>query len=59
MIGIDREWKSRCDFMHFNCGCEGMSVGLSENRKFLFDAGILTIRFEGNMADLCDSDFGR
>jgi len=45
--------------MHFNCGCEGMSVGLSENRKFLFDAGILTIRFEGNMADLCDSDFGR
>lgn len=59
MIGIAREWKSRCDFIHFNCGREGMSVGLPENRRFLFDAGILTIRFEGNMADLRDSDFGR
>jgi hypothetical protein len=45
--------------MNFNCGCEGMSVGLPENRRFLFDPGILTIRFEGNMADLHDSDFGR
>ena len=37
--------------MHLNRGCEGLSVGIMENRQAMAKAGFPIMTFEGNMGD--------
>ncbi|MFA4969657.1 MAG: 2-hydroxyacyl-CoA dehydratase family protein, partial [Sulfuritalea sp.] len=37
--------------MHLNRGCEGLSVGIMENRQDMANAGVPIMTFEGNMGD--------
>ncbi len=56
MIKIAREWKVDGVMLHFNRGCEGLSLGISENRMALKKAGLAVVSFEGNMADEREND---
>jgi len=51
MIKIAKQW--RCDgaILHYNRGCEGLTLGVAENRMALADAGIPVTSYEGNMGD--------
>lgn len=51
MIRIAREWKLNGVLLHYNRGCEGLSLGIAENRLAILQAGIPTMPFEGNMGD--------
>jgi benzoyl-CoA reductase subunit B len=51
MIRIAREWKLDGVMLHYNRGCEGLSVGIAENRLGLIEAGYPVMTFEGNMGD--------
>lgn len=51
MIRIVKEWSVDGVMLHYNRGCEGLSVGIAENRLALLDAGIPVMTFEGNMGD--------
>src|SRR5574340_226769 len=51
MKTIVREWKVDGVLMHLNRGCEGLSMGIMENRLGLAAAGIPVITYEGNMGD--------
>jgi len=51
MVRIGREWSLDGIMLHFNRGCEGLSVGIAENRLALMDAGFPVMSFEGNMGD--------
>jgi benzoyl-CoA reductase subunit B len=42
--------------LHFNRGCEGLSLGIAENRLALQKAGIPVTPFEGNMGDWREFD---
>ncbi len=59
MIRIAREWKLDGVFLHFNRGCEGLSLGIAENRLAIQKAGIPTMPFEGNMGDEREFDLER
>ena len=59
MIRIAREWKLDGVFLHFNRGCEGLSLGIAENRLAIQKAGISTMPFEGNMGDEREFDLER
>lgn len=51
MIKIAREWKLDGIMLHYNRGCEGLSIGIAENRLALQEAGFPVMTFEGNMGD--------
>jgi benzoyl-CoA reductase subunit B len=59
MIRIAREWKVNGVFLHYNRGCEGLSLGIAENRLAIQNAGIPTMPFEGNMGDEREFDLAR
>ncbi|MFQ5819405.1 MAG: benzoyl-CoA reductase, bzd-type, subunit O [Candidatus Heimdallarchaeota archaeon] len=59
MIRIAREWKLNGVLLHFNRGCEGLSLGIAENRLGIQQAGIPTMPFEGNMGDEREFDLTR
>lgn len=51
MVRIAKEWKLDGVMLHYNRGCEGLSIGIAENRLGLIDAGYPVMTFEGNMGD--------
>lgn len=51
MISIARDWKLNGVMLHCNRGCEGLTLGIAENRLALMDAGFPVMTFEGNMGD--------
>ncbi len=51
MKKIYRQWKCQGIIMHFNRGCEGLTLGVAENRLALVEAGIPIAYYEGNMGD--------
>ncbi len=59
MIRIAREWKLDGVMLHYNRGCEGLTIGIAENRLALIDAGYPVMTFEGNMGDEREFDRGR
>ena len=59
MIRIAKEWKLDGVMLHYNRGCEGLTVGIAENRLALIEAGFPVMTFEGNMGDEREFDEGR
>lgn len=59
MQSIVREWEVDGVILHFNRGCEGLSLGIAENRLGLAAAGIPVMSYEGNMGDEREFDFER
>ncbi|OGF97848.1 MAG: benzoyl-CoA reductase, bzd-type, subunit O, partial [Candidatus Glassbacteria bacterium RBG_16_58_8] len=59
MIRIAREWKLDGVMLHYNRGCEGLTVGIAENRLALIKAGYPVMAFEGNMGDEREFDEDR
>ena len=59
MIRIAREWSLNGVMLHYNRGCEGLSLGIAENRLALLDAGFPVMTFEGNMGDEREFDEAR
>lgn len=55
MLSIIKDWHCKGAIMHFNRGCEGISLNCAENKLALSRAGIPVMTYEGNMAD--DRDF--
>jgi len=51
MIRIAKEWKLDGVMLHYNRGCEGLSLGIAENRLAIQKAGVPVMIFEGNMGD--------
>ncbi|MDY6973335.1 MAG: benzoyl-CoA reductase, bzd-type, subunit O [Thermodesulfobacteriota bacterium] len=51
MIKIAEQWKCIGAIMHYNRGCEGLTLGVAENRMALMEAGIPVVSYEGNMGD--------
>ncbi|MDF9409845.1 MAG: R-phenyllactate dehydratase subunit alpha precursor [Pelotomaculum sp. PtaB.Bin013] len=51
MSRIAKEWKLDGVMLHYNRGCEGLSLGIAENRLGLLKAGVPVMTFEGNMGD--------
>jgi len=51
MLRICREWQLDGVMLHYNRGCEGLSLGIAENRLALQKAGYPVMVFEGNMGD--------
>ena len=51
MIRIAKEWSLNGIMLHYNRGCEGLTVGIAENRLGLIEAGFPVMTFEGNMGD--------
>ena len=51
MVRIAREWQVQGVLMHYNRGCEGLTMGIAENRLDLREAGVPVMPFEGNMGD--------
>lgn len=56
MLRIVKDWRVDAVFLHFNRGCEGLSLGIAENRLALREAGIPVLSFEGNMGDAREFD---
>ncbi|NIN68701.1 MAG: benzoyl-CoA reductase, bzd-type, subunit O [Anaerolineae bacterium] len=59
MISIAKDWKLDGVMLHYNRGCEGLSLGIAENRLALLDAGFPVMIFEGNMGDEREFDEAR
>jgi benzoyl-CoA reductase subunit B len=59
MVRIAKEWKLDGVMLHYNRGCEGLSVGIAENRLGLIEAGYPVMTFEGNMGDEREFDLAR
>ena len=59
LLRIAKEWKLDGVILHYNRGCEGLSVGIAENRLGLINAGIPVMTYEGNMADEREFDESR
>jgi benzoyl-CoA reductase subunit B len=59
IIRIGKEWGLDGILLHYNRGCEGLSVGIAENRLALIDAGYPVMPFEGNMGDEREFDVAR
>jgi len=51
------QWKVDAVLLHYNRGCEGLSVHIAENRLGLLEAGVPVFPFEGNMGDEREFDF--
>lgn len=59
MKTIVREWNVDGVILHLNRGCEGLSLGIMENRLALAEAGIPVMTYEGNMGDEREFDYAR
>lgn len=59
MIRIAREWQVDGVLLHYNRGCEGLTIGIAENRLDIQNAGIPVMPFEGNMGDEREFDQDR
>jgi benzoyl-CoA reductase subunit B len=59
MVRIAREWQLDGVMLHYNRGCEGLTVGIAENRLALLEAGFPVMTFEGNMGDEREFDKAR
>ncbi len=59
MIRIAKEWKLDGIMLHYNRGCEGLTVGIAENRLALINAAFPVMIFEGNMGDEREFDEAR
>jgi benzoyl-CoA reductase subunit B len=59
MIRIAKQWKLDGVMLHYNRGCEGLSLGIAENRLALLQAGYPVMVFEGNMGDEREFDMTR
>ncbi len=59
MIRIVKEWNVDAVLLHYNRGCEGLSLGIAENRLALIKEGIPVLPFEGNMGDEREFDLPR
>jgi benzoyl-CoA reductase subunit B len=59
MIRIAKEWQLDGVMLHYNRGCEGLSLGIAENRLALLEAGYPVLPFEGNMGDDREFDEAR
>jgi benzoyl-CoA reductase subunit B len=51
MDAIAKQWKLDGVILHYNRGCEGLSVGIAENRLGLLERGHKVLTYEGNMGD--------
>jgi benzoyl-CoA reductase subunit B len=51
MAVIAKHWKVDGIILHYNRGCEGLSLGIAENRSGLLKRGYNVMMFEGNMVD--------
>jgi len=51
MDAIAKNWKLDGVILHYNRGCEGLSVGIAENRLGLLKRGHKVLTYEGNMGD--------
>lgn len=51
LLSIARDWHAQAAIVHYNRGCEGISLQVAERRLALANAGIPTLIYEGNMAD--------
>lgn len=51
MIKIAKQWQCDGAILHYNRGCEGLSLGVAENKLALSEAGIPVTSYEGNMGD--------
>jgi len=51
MDAIAKKWKVDAITLHYNRGCEGLSVGIAENRLGLLKRGHKVLTYEGNMGD--------
>lgn len=59
MARIAKEWSLDGVLLHYNRGCEGLSLGIAENRLGLVNAGLPVMTFEGNMGDDREFDEAR
>lgn len=59
MRSIVRQWKADGVILHLNRGCEGLSLGILQNRTELADANIPVVTYEGNMGDDAEFDEAR
>ncbi len=59
MKTIVKEWQVDGVMLHLNRGCEGLSLGIMENRLGLAAAGIPVMTYEGNMGDEREFDLSR
>ncbi|UCD97346.1 MAG: benzoyl-CoA reductase, bzd-type, subunit O [Candidatus Bathyarchaeota archaeon] len=57
MKSIVQQWKANAVLLHYNRGCEGLSVHIAENRLGLLKDGIQVFSFEGNMGDEREFDY--
>ncbi len=46
-----RQWHCNGVMIHYNRGCEGLSLGVAEIRLYLVEHGIPVMSYEGNMGD--------
>ena len=51
MDAIAKKWNVDAIVLHYNRGCEGLSVGIAENRLGLLERGHKVLTYEGNMGD--------
>jgi benzoyl-CoA reductase subunit B len=51
MLRIVKEWQVDGVMLHLNRGCEGLSMGIMENRMGIARAGVPIMTYEGNMGD--------
>lgn len=51
MDAIARNWHVDGIILHYNRGCEGLSMGIAENRLGLIERGHKVMAYEGNMGD--------
>ena len=59
MIEIAKDWKLDGVMLHYNRGCEGLSLGIAENRLAILESGFPVMVFEGNMGDEREFDEAR
>jgi benzoyl-CoA reductase subunit B len=59
MIQIAKDWSLDGVMLHYNRGCEGLSLGIAENRLAILEAGFPVMIFEGNMGDEREFDEAR
>lgn len=59
MVQIAKDWSLDGVMLHYNRGCEGLSLGIAENRLGILEAGFPVMIFEGNMGDEREFDEAR
>lgn len=59
MIAIAKQAKLDGIILHYNRGCEGLSIGIAETRLGMMKAGYPVMTYEGNMGDEREFDEAR